>query len=131
MTKNLKHFLIFSIIWAAAFLAALLFGIHRDQATSSVYLSFFVVFVVVQTSVQRYLADHDSQRATRINLPACYAVISASASLIVTCGWLVAWRQSVWLVALAAIGSVIVVCLTAATINKGKIKATKKEDLFK
>ena len=56
MTKNLNTFIAFSAVWAAAFFATLLVGLHRHQATSSTYLSLFIVFVVVQSSLQQYFA---------------------------------------------------------------------------
>lgn len=130
MTRNLKIFLTFCLLWAAIFFAILINGLKNHQATSGAYLSWFVVFVVVQSSVQRYLASHDSQRASRINLPAWYACISAAASLVVTCGWIMVWHNNIGLAIAAAAGSVATVCITAFTMSKGRLKASKKEDLF-
>jgi hypothetical protein len=130
ITQNLKLFLAFCAAWAAIFFAVLVFGLHDHQATSNKYLSWFVVFVVVQSSVQRFLSGRDVQRSSRLNLVAWYASIAAASSLIVTCGWIMAWHSNIGLALIAGAASVAMVCLTAAGISKDRIKGARKEDLF-
>jgi hypothetical protein len=130
MTKNLKIFLAFCAVWAATFFAVLLTGLHSHQATSNEYLSLFVVFVVVQSSVQRFLSGRDAPRTSRLNLAAWSASISAASSLVVTCGWIMAWHDNLGLALVAGAASVALVCLTAASMSKGRIKGARKEDLF-
>jgi asparagine N-glycosylation enzyme membrane subunit Stt3 len=130
MTRHLKLFALCACIWSGVWLVPLYRMLHGAAAPSSTLVSSFVVFTVVLSSLEQHLRARDDQRDVRYNLPLRYSVVAAAASSLLTAGWALAWRGSVWFVVALGAASVLVILVVAHLTTRNRIKAYTKDDLF-
>jgi hypothetical protein len=131
MTKNLKLFTFFCVIWALVYTSVLYRLIETGKPLTLSLMSWFVVLTVVLTSVERELLKRDNQRKVRYHLPLRYSILSAITSSAVSAIWILAWKQEIWSVLILWIVSILVILGIAASISKERIKSIRIKDLFK
>lgn len=130
MTSHLKRFVVCAAVLAGAYFALLYAALHGLSMAREALVSLFVVFTVVLGSLESYFRKRDSQRAVRFSLPIAYTIVSASASALVACGWALAWKDDLALVAGLGVLSVAVIVTAGVAATRQRIKAFHKEELF-
>jgi hypothetical protein len=131
MTRNLKRFVVFSILWTVPYFAAmhsllLGSGVHSGPMTSVT-----ILFVVLLSTVQRNLMDRDDRRAVRYDLDLRYAIVAVMASSVVFLVWVFAVPSHAVALLMGNAFAAAVLIAVNYFHGRSRIKGMSNEELFR
>lgn len=130
MTKNLKWYLMFSVVWSLAFFTVLDWGIADPQSSRPYVLGAAIAYGLGFALVGHLLGRPDDQAAVRYDLRSAYAAVSSLVSAAIGTLWILFFQPSairgipVYLAAIAALWVI------GAIHAKRSIKGTSAKELF-
>lgn len=131
MTRNLKLYAIFSILWSVAFFACLQVLLADPQKYSLLLTVTAFTYALGFALVGWLLSKTDDQSRVRYSLSWRYSLISTIASFVIGAGWVVLFRPSAWpsLVIYLLIASLFL--MPEHLSERRSIKGVTKRELFK
>jgi len=132
MTRNLKWYLVFCVIWSVVFFAALSWGLADERHRWPYLATAGVVYGLGFALLGYLLGRPDDQSAVRYSLRHRYAAVSSVASATIGIAWLLLFRPPGMMPALPFY--VIVIAVVAAVgvwCARRSIKGMSPEELFR
>lgn len=131
MTRNLKLYLAFSVVWSVAFFAALNWGLadpeRRWPCIAAAGIGYGLGFAVLGFLLGRA----DDQSAVRYDLGRAYSAVSTSASAAIGTLWIIFFRPSDIVAVPIYLAVIAVLWIISAVQARRTIKGMSAEDLFK
>lgn len=130
MTRNLKAYLVFSIIWSVLFFAVLGWGIANSAERWPYILLAAVTYGGGFGLVGYYFGKRDDQSRVRYSLGDAYGATSNLTSAVIGSIWIVLFRPGdAWTVAIYLLLMAVVAVLGLIKYRKS-IKGMKNTELF-
>lgn len=132
MTRNLKLFILFSLLWSVPFYTALNW-VQADEATRGPWMLLFSTLYGVGFSIAgKQLGKHDDQSRVRYSLGIRYGFASLLSSALVGVIWVIVWKPSQLQSFVLYFGTSIIIGLAIASyLSRHGIKGMPKKELFK
>jgi MFS family permease len=131
MTRNLKLFALFSVVWSIPFFMVLHWMLFNPESRGPIMLLASPIYGIGFSVAGHHLGKRDDQSKVRYGLGIRYGLTSTIASILVAGVWIVGWRHNhSW--ELLVYGIILVLGLGVAYIlSKNSIKSIPKQKLFK
>lgn len=131
MTRNLKLFALFSLIWSVAFFSILHWALFDPENRWPTILTAAISYGLGFALMGFLLGKNDLLRHTRRNLGLWYYGVSQIASLLVGGIWILFWKaEEIETLTIMSVIFAFFLAVAALTSRK-KIKGIEKEKLFK
>jgi predicted MFS family arabinose efflux permease len=131
MTRNLKRYAFFSVIWSLLFFTALNWGTAAAEQRGPYILLAAVVYGVGFALMGGFLGKRDDESKVRYSLGQAYSAVSNLASAAIGGVWIVLFRpEQLWQFALYS--AVIAAIFIIGIVNyRRSIKGMSNKDLFR
>jgi len=132
MTKNLKLFTAFSVLWTIPYFAAMHWLLMGSGVQSGPMTSVTILFVVLLSTVQRNLMDRDDRHDVRYDLELRYALVSIVASSVVFLStWAFAAPSHGVAMLIGNVFAMVVLTVVNYLHGRSRIKGMSNEELFR
>lgn len=132
MTRNLKLFILFSLLWSIPFFVALNWVQADSNSRGPWMLLFSTVYGVGFSIVAKNLGKRDDQHKVRYSLGVRYGFASLLASAFVGSIWIILWQpDQLGSFAFSYITAVIIGLAIAYYLSRKGIKGMPKKEIFK
>jgi hypothetical protein len=131
MTKNLKLFSLFCLLWSTLFYSILQWVSLNQDARVIPEIVATIVYTIGFGVVGTYLGKGDSIRDVRFALSVWYGVIAVLIPVAVGAIWLVGWQAGDRVTPFVFAFFTVLALSTGYLLSRNKIKDMSKEELFR
>ncbi len=131
MTRNLRLYILFSLVWSVGFFASLNWCLYNPDKWGWLIGLAATVYGIGFAAMGSYLGSGDSSRNTRINLPLMYGLAASGDSLLIGAVWIWLFENGGWRDFVAILVGNIFFLGLYAVISRKFVKGIPNKELFK